>query len=317
MYTFASPPLETSLPGFWGCVTAWLGEESWECTGVIPGVLQLSLGFLQHALGSHEQRNGRCSWGYLPRAPRGTWAQHRLRAHSWTRTQKKAPWESRSKQCDCISRLIQLIPEARVNSLIQCIIPVQADPRAGIVSRGALLQHAASATLCPRAWLQTALLLSTSFREMLRTNFEGQNSGCFRPFRAFIPLPLPALLDLWSTLLTFKYSKGQISSDLASISRALIFANTSLSAYPLSPLFSIRQLLITTGARQLVDGTIILTRTFKSRLLTHRVQHGAAARALSSSCPFPTAAAEQLSWWSLATLLGQEEKTTFFLDIII
>lgn len=234
-----------------------------------------------------------------------------------THTKKKAPWESRSKQCDCISRLIQLIPEARVNSLIQCIIPVQADPRAGIVSRGALLQHAASATLCPRAWLQTALLLSTSFREMLRTNFEGQNSGCFRPFRAFIPLPLPALLDLWSTLLTFKYSKGQISSDLASISRALIFANTSLSAYPLSPLFSIRQLLITTSARQLVDGTIILTRTFKSRLLTHRVQHGAAARALSSSCPFPTAAAEQLSWWSLATLLGQEGKTTFFLDIII
>lgn len=235
MCVFASSPRETSLLSFLGCVMGWLGEESRECTGLIPGLLQLSLGFLQHTLGSHEQRDGHCSRRYLPRVPRSTWARHCLQAHCWT---KKAPWESRSKQCDCISRLIQLIPEARVNSLIQCIIPVQADPRAGIVSHGALLQRAASATVCPRAWLQTALLLSTSFWKMLCTNFEGQNSGCFRPFRAFIPLPLPALLDLWSTLLTFKDSEGQISSDLASISCALIFANISLSAYPLSPLFN-------------------------------------------------------------------------------
>lgn len=151
---------------------------------------------------------------------------------------KRAPWESRSKQCDCISRLLQLIPEARVNCLIQCIISVQADPWAGIVSHGALLQCAASATICPRAWLQIALLLSTSFWEMLCTNFEGQNSGCFRPFRAFIILPLPWLLDLWSTLLTFKDSKRHISSDLASISLSIIFGNKSLSAYPLSLLFN-------------------------------------------------------------------------------
>lgn len=111
----------------------------------------------------------------------------------WT---KRASWESRSKQCDCISRLMQLIPEARVNCLIQCIISVQADPWAGIMSRGALLQCAASATMCPRAWLQIALLLSTSFWEMLCTNFEGQNSGCIRPLRALIPLPFPTLLDL-------------------------------------------------------------------------------------------------------------------------
>lgn len=133
---------------------------------------------------------------------------------------------------------MQLIPEARVNCLIQCIISVQADPWAGIMSHGALLQCAASATICPRAWLQIALLLSTSFGEMLCTNFEGQNSGCFRPFRAFITFPLPRLLDLRSTLLTFKDSKGHISSDLASISLAIIFGNKSLSAYPLSLLFN-------------------------------------------------------------------------------
>lgn len=155
--------------------------------------------------------------------------------HCWT---KGAPWESRSKQCDCISRLLQLIPAARVNCLIQCITSVQADPWAGTVSHGALLQCAASATICPRAWLQIALLPSTSFWEMLCTNFEGQHSGCFMPFRAFITLPLPRLLDLWSTLLTFKDSKVHISSDLASISLAIIFGNKSLSAYPLSLLFN-------------------------------------------------------------------------------
>lgn len=233
MCIFASSPHETLLPSFLGCVTGWLGEESRESTGLTPGLLQSSPSLLQHTLGSHEQTDGHCSHGYLPGAPRSTRARHCLQVRCWT---KKAPWESRSKQCDCISRLLQLIPEARVNSLIQCIIPVQADPRAGIVSHGALLQCAASATVCPRAWLQIALLLSTSFWEMLCTNFEGRNSGCFRAFRAFIPLLLPALLDLWSTLLTFKDSKGQISSDLASILLALIFA--SLSAYPLSPLFN-------------------------------------------------------------------------------
>ena len=213
----------------------WLGEESLQCTSLVPGLLQLSLGCLQHALGSHEQGDGHGSQAYLRRALHSTWARHRLQACCWT---TKAPWESRSKQCDCISHLLQLIPEARVNSLIQCIIPVQEDPRAGIVSREALLQRAASATVCPRAWLQIALLLSTSFWEMLCTNFEGQNSGCCRPFGAFTPLLFPALLDLWSTLLTFKDPKGQISSDLASISLALIFANVSLSAYPLCPLFN-------------------------------------------------------------------------------
>lgn len=155
--------------------------------------------------------------------------------HCWT---KGAQCESRSKQCDCISRLMQLIPEARVNCLIQCIISVQADPWAGIVSHGALLQCAASATVCPRAWLQIALRFSTSFWELLCTNFEGQNSGCFRPFGAFITLSLPRLLDLWSTLLTFKDLKGHISSDLASISLAVIFGNKSLSAYSLSLLFN-------------------------------------------------------------------------------
>lgn len=155
--------------------------------------------------------------------------------HCWT---KRAQCEGRSKQCDCISRLMQLIPEARVNFLIQCIISVQADPWAGTVSHRALLQRAASATVCPRAWLHIALLLSTSFWEMLCTNLEGQNSGSFRPFRPFITLPLPWLLDLWSTLLTFKDSKGHISSDLASISLDIIFGNKSLSAYPLSLLFN-------------------------------------------------------------------------------
>lgn len=110
--------------------------------------------------------------------------------------QKSAPWESRSKQCDCISRLIQLIPEARVNSLIQCIIPVQAEPQAGIVSHGAPLQCAASATACPRAWRKTALLLSTSFWEMLCTSPDSQNSSCFRPLSTLTLSPRPALLDL-------------------------------------------------------------------------------------------------------------------------
>lgn len=101
------------------------------------------------------------------------------------------------------------------------------------MSHGALLQCVASATVCSRAWLQIALLLSIAFWEMLCTNFEGQNSGCFRPFRAFIPLPLPALLDLCFTLLTFKDAKEQISSDLASILLALYFCNYKSICLPI------------------------------------------------------------------------------------
>lgn len=155
---------------------------------MIPGLLQFSLGFLEHTLGDGVVTAGGPSPGHHAAHEPDTACKC-----CWT---KRAPWENRSKQCDCISRLMQLIPEARVNCLIQCIISVQADPWAGIVSHGALLQCAASATICPRAWLQIALLLSASFWEMLCTNFEGQNSGCFRPFRTFIPLPLPPLLDL-------------------------------------------------------------------------------------------------------------------------
>lgn len=272
-----------------------------------PAVTRLS------AMPSRVQRaDGRMDTAALGTSPGHCVAHKHGTACKHAAGQKSAPWESRSKQCDCISRLIQLIPEARVNSLIQCIIPVQAEPQAGIVSRGAPLQCAASATACPRAWRKTALLLSTSFWEMLCTSPDSQNSSCFRPLSTLTLSPRPALLDLWSTLLTFKDSQGQISSDLASISRA----DRILPTYPPSPLVNQCQLSMATPARQRVDGTIILTRTSKPRLLTHQVQYETAVRALSSSCPFSTATAELLCSWSLASCYGKR-KNLYFQDIIL
>lgn len=190
-----------------------------------------------HPRSREQTMDGNCSPRYFPRALCDTRAQHRL----WTaflakkKSAKSTPWANRSKQCDCISNLMQLIPEAKVKSLIQCIIPVQADPQAGIMSHGALLQRAASATACPRAWHPAALLLPPPSRKCFAQTLMVENWADSGPLVHWLSL-WPVLLDLWSTSLTFKNSQGQIYSDLALILCALFCADMILPTYPLSPL---------------------------------------------------------------------------------
>lgn len=130
MYIFTSSPQKPSLPSFLRMHYRaarrrargmyWFGSRS---PVVLPGLSGELCGWW----------DGHC-WGHLPGAAGSPWAWHRepdtACKHCWT---KGAPWESRSKQCDCISRLMQLIPAARVNCLIQCITSVQAVPWAGTV----------------------------------------------------------------------------------------------------------------------------------------------------------------------------------------